>query len=131
MVGDGYLLDTNAFVWSGIVPARLSRQARKILTDSSSVLNLSICSVWEMQIKHGLGKLPLPDQADRVAQLVLESIKGRILEIKTEHIGMLYSLPPVHRDPFDRMLAAQAKAEGLHIVSPDPVFGSYGVPVIW
>lgn len=84
-----------------------------------------------MQIKHALGKLPLPDRADVVARTMAESLRAEFLPITLEHIGALEALRGVHRDPFDRMIVAQAICEGAAIVSPDEVLRGYPVNVIW
>jgi PIN domain nuclease of toxin-antitoxin system len=84
-----------------------------------------------MQIKHAIGKLPLPDRADRVAGTIAAALGAKFLPVTLDHIGALDGLPGIHRDPFDRMLVAQAKYEGVAIVSPDDRLRAYPVNIIW
>jgi PIN domain nuclease of toxin-antitoxin system len=127
----GYLLDTSVLLWTGYDYDRISPLAKLALADESVPLHLSIISIWEMQIKHALGKLPLNEPADRFALRCSERIHAGIVDFRLSHISALYGLPFVHRDPFDRMLVAQAISEGLTIVSPDPVLRHYPVRVLW
>ena len=131
MVGKQLLLDTNCFLWAAAESNRLSKTASKALSDPGTILLVSLCSVWEMQIKHQLGKLPLPARADLVAVDFARSLKAEFLPVTIGHIGTLHGLPDVHRDPFDRMIVAQAIAENLRILSPDPVLREYPATVIW
>ncbi|AIE83563.1 PilT-like protein [Fimbriimonas ginsengisoli Gsoil 348] len=131
MNSGGYLLDTNVFLWANENYAKVSPEAKIALAEPSAPLYVSVASLWEMQIKHGLGKLFLPDDIDRIAIRYADKIKTDFLAITLGHVGTLYRLPMIHRDPFDRMLIAQALAEGLTIVSPDPVLREYGAPVLW
>jgi PIN domain nuclease of toxin-antitoxin system len=88
--------------------------------------------VWEIQIKWQLGKLTLPKSP--LAEIVEEQqrVNGiQVLPIELRHIYALGALPQHHRDPFDRMIIAQASAEGLTIVTADPAFAAYGVPLLW
>ena len=84
-----------------------------------------------MQIKHGLGKLPLIEEADRVARRFATTLDVEFLDISLDHLSALYRLPSIHRDPFDRILAAQSIVEGLTLVSPDSVFERYPVELLW
>jgi len=84
-----------------------------------------------MQIKHTLGKLPLPGNAEQIARKYALTLDAEILSITLDDIGLLYALPSYHRDPFDRILAAQAKSQSLTIVSPDEIFALYPVDRIW
>ena len=125
------LLDTHTFIWWDSEPTRLSETALALCRDSANELLLSVTSLWEMQIKRQLGKLSLrlPLQ-DIVAHQ--QATNGVILlPITEEHIYRLDGLPSSHKDPFDRLLVAQANSEGAVLVSTDPIFGSYPVEVIW
>ncbi len=124
------LLDTHVFLWS-ITSKRMSAAADAAFLDSRNALYLSAASYWEICIKLSIGKLALPDDWQATADLAM-SINGiRWLPIEKSHCLELLSLPHHHRDPFDRLLAAQARAEGLTLLSADANFGRYDVAVIW
>jgi PIN domain nuclease of toxin-antitoxin system len=125
------LLDTNVFLWASREPDLLSSRCRSVLSDPLNERYVSIASIWEMQIKHGLGKLPLPANADEVAAAWIAPLAAQILPLELRHLGKLYDLPPVHRDPFDRILLAQALCENMTIVSADTAFNLYSPPVVW
>ena len=125
------LLDTHAFIWWTVDPVRLGLQANRLCFDPANQMVLSVASVWEMQIKVMLGKLtvhrPLKQIiADQIQQNGLE-----VLPVDLEHVLRLDALPPLHKDPFDRLLVAQALAEGWDLISHDPAIMQYSVKVIW
>lgn len=125
------LLDTHAFIWWTVDPLRLGPEAKRLCFDPASQLVLSVASVWEMQIKVLLGKLTLHKPlrqmlADQVQQNGLE-----VLPVKLEHVLRLDSLPSLHKDPFDRLLVAQALVEGWELISHDNAVSQYPVPVVW
>ena len=125
------LLDTHAFIWWFNEPEKLSTKALAILTDRGHEVFLSVVSVWEMQIKMQAGKLKL---AIPLRQLVREQVQTnglRLLPVVLKHVLTLDSLPAHHKDPFDRLLVAQANVEGVFLVSSDPVFSSYPVKLLW
>ena len=125
------LLDTHAFIWWAIDPDKLSATARAACEEPTNRLLLSLVSVWEMQIKTQLEKLMLPRP---LAELVDHQVRQnglRLLPLKLPHIYALQSLPAHHRDPFDRLIIAQATVVGLTIVSADHAFRSYAVPLLW
>lgn len=95
------------------------------------MLYLSLASVWEMQIKSQLGKLSLPGPLPDLVQEQQQVNGIQILPIEPSHIYALQTLPPHHRDPFDRMIIAQATVAGLTIISADHVFRSYAAPLLW
>ena len=109
---------------------RLSPRARRALADEDNEPLLSAASVWEMAIKARLGRLTLPGT---VEEYVAEKVAGglAILPIEWTHAAAVERLPLHHRDPFDRLIVAQALAENLPIVSADPAFRRYGVKVVW
>jgi PIN domain nuclease of toxin-antitoxin system len=124
------LLDTHAFLWFVTGDARLSRAARRALEKDDAELVLSAASVWEMAIKAGLGRLTLPGS---VEEYVAEKVENgfRVLPVEWTHGAKVERLPVHHRDPFDRLLVAQALVENLPVVTNDHAFRAYGVKVIW
>ena len=125
------LLDTHAFLWWIDDNRALSRKARKSISDSSNECLLSLASCWEIATKVSLGKLVLPGVVDRFIPEQLAVNAFRQLTIEFRHVARVASLPFHHRDPFDRLLAAQALEEQCAIVSADPVFKRYGIERIW
>ena len=124
------LLDTHAFLWFVAGDAKVTRTARRAMEDEAAELYLSAATVWEMAIKSSLGRLTLPAPAAEYVGGRLQS-GLRMLAIDWSHSAAVEALPFHHRDPFDRLLIAQAQAEQLAIVTSDPVFRRYGVRVIW
>lgn len=119
------LLDTNALLWFLAGSGRLRRAARAAVEDADVVF-VSVASLWEATIKASLGRLSLP--ADLGAATSDQGM--RRLDICDAHLARLTSLPLHHRDPFDRLLIAQAQAEGLTVVTSDSSFGQYDVQVL-
>ncbi|MER2528242.1 MAG: type II toxin-antitoxin system VapC family toxin [Candidatus Competibacter denitrificans] len=125
------LLDTCVFLWIVRDPTELSTNAQTLITDSSHTLYLSVISVWEIAIKHGLGRLPLaepphiyvPTERDKHDILSLELHEAAVLELRR--------LPKHHQDPFDRMLICQAIADGLTLLTPDNHIQAYPVRTLW
>lgn len=124
------LVDTHAFLWFMTGDGRLSAAARQVMEDASAGWCLSAASVWEMAIKSSLGRLTLPAAAT-------EYIAGKVqaglvvLPVEWSHAAAVERLPHHHDDPFDRLIIAQAQAEGLSLVTRDVLFRDYGVRVIW
>lgn len=121
------LLDTHAFVWWVGEGQPLGPGIRHAIQDATNEILLSVASLWELTIKRGNGKLDFPvDFATAVAD------EGfHILPIQYGHLRILETLPRLHRDPFDRMLIAQAIADDLTLVTRDARIGAYGVPTLW
>ena len=124
------LLDTHVFLWAVTDDARLSAAHRELYVDEGNDLYLSVASIWEMVIKAGLGKLPLPSPAAEYLQRQMEKNRLGLLGIQARHLARLEKLAPVHRDPFDRMLVAQALAEGMPMMTVDAAVRRYGVEVV-
>ena len=124
------LLDTHTFLWS-ITSRRLSPAADAAFLDPHNSLYLSVASYWEMCIKLGLGKLALPDNWQQVAELAMTINAIHWLPIDPRHCREVIGLPHHHREPFDRLLVAQARLEGLTLLSADPNLGRYDVTVVW
>jgi PIN domain nuclease of toxin-antitoxin system len=125
-----YLLDTHTFLWLLGAPEMLPAKVRKIAEDPSAVLALSIVTPWEMAIKTAVGKL---DAADILDDFEAVAARGRFSILETEARQVIRSgrLPLHHRDPFDRLLAAQALELRIPIVSRERVFDLYGVKRVW
>jgi PIN domain nuclease of toxin-antitoxin system len=126
-----YLLDTHAFIWWNESSPKLPAHVRQTLSDRSNQIWLSHASIWELQIKIQLGKLklgaPLADLIDKESRVN----RLRLLSISYDDIIKLDSLPIHHRDPFDRMIIAQALTGEFHLVACDSEFPAYGVPLFW
>lgn len=125
------LLDTHAFLWWVWDAPELSARARKAIADPESECLLSLASCWEIAIKLSIGKLALAKPVERFIPEQVAANGFRQLEIDFRHIARVAALPFHHRDPFDRLLTAQAMEENLPIVSADPVFKKYGIKRIW
>ena len=125
------LLDTHAFLWFIWADPKLSDTARQLIEDSSNRCLLSVASLWEISVKVTLGKLSvtLPLEA-----LVEEHVHGNAIElvpISMKHLDELVRLPLHHRDPFDRLIIAQARCEQATLISRDSAFGDYEITWRW
>ena len=120
------LLDTQVVIWSLAADRRLKATARRAIEDGSNRVWVSAASAWEIEIKTALGKLQVP--ADLLAQM--RAVNFDELAIRIEHARYLRRLPPLHRDPFDRIIVSQALCEGLTLVTTDPIMRSYPVRTI-
>lgn len=125
------LLDTHAFLWFLAGDRRLPPSARRRIGDAANEKLLSIASVWEMAIKVSLGKLTLQDPLRVVVDRGASDNGIVILGLSTRHAVRVAELPWHHRDPFDRLLAAQALEEALTVVARDATFDMYGVRRVW
>ena len=123
------LLDTHAFLWWAEDDPRLSAPAREAITDATEGL-VSIASCWELAIKVSRGRLALSKPISRLAE-VLGASEFQLLPVDLDDVARVATLPFHHRDPFDRLLAAQALNDELMIVSADPIFGKYDVKRVW
>jgi len=121
------LLDTHAFIWWVSEAANLGQRARDAIHDTANEILFSVASLWELTIKRGNGKLDFPFDVETVV-----ADEGfRVLPISYRHLGALETLPRLHRDPFDRMLIAQAIADDLVLATRDARLGAYGVAILW
>jgi PIN domain nuclease of toxin-antitoxin system len=125
------LLDTHALLWMVSSSERLSGAAREAIAEETNDLCFSIAGYWELAIKQSLGKLELAAGWEDL--LPQEITRNRIdwLAIEPKHVHEVVALPWIHRDPFDRLMVAQARVEGLSIISRDRSLSEYGVPIIW
>ncbi len=124
------LLDTHIFIWWNGNLDMLSPNARSFCEDKDNTLVLSLASVWEMQIKCQLGKLTFNQPLPEIIQSQQRDNGIELLTITTEHIYALQNLPTRHRDPFDRLLIAQANIEQISLVTADPEFHQYEVKLL-
>jgi len=124
------LLDTHAFLWWDSEPEKLSKNALELCQNPENALFLSVASVWEMQVKTQLGKLKIDLRlSDLIRQQEENGIE--ILSVQVSHVLEIGNLPSHHKDPFDRLLIAQARIEEMVFVSADPIIAQYPVRVIW
>ncbi len=121
------LLDTHAVLWFLSGDDRLSENARRHLTDDTNRVLLSAAVVWEIAIKRSLGKLVVPDEY--LSLLLGAGVQS--LAVSVEHASAVEHLPPHHRDPFARMLVAQATIEGGALITRDDALRPYGITLIW
>jgi PIN domain nuclease of toxin-antitoxin system len=124
------LLDAHTFLWWVKDDPSLKRRARAAIADVDNECFLSHASIWEMAIKASLGKLKLPSTIERFVIEQCETNSFHLLPITLAHIASVEALPLHHRDPFDRLLVAQARHEAMALVSRDASLKAYGVPVI-
>ena len=128
VVNGSYLLDTSTMIWALENPARLSGPARKALEKGPLVV--SVVSYWEVVIKARKGLFQIADPVSWWKRAT-EFLGGSILSTRAAHISGLAALPGLHRDPFDRMLIAQAAVEGFALVSGDEMIARYSRKVVW
>ena len=126
----GYL-DTHTFLWFISVDPALSERARNCIEDDANALMFSAASVWEIAIKVSLGKLTFDAPYTSLLRDRLETNGIELMNLIIEHCDAVMTLPFHHRDPFDRLLIAQALVEDLSVVSADRAFDSYPVVRIW
>ena len=122
------LLDTHILLWVAGEPEKLPESARKMLLDERNFLFFSAANIWEIVIKSGLGRDDFKVDPHRLRKMLI--INGYIeLPITAEHVLRVDSLPQLHKDPFDRVLIAQARSEGMHLLTVDSAVINYGDPV--
>jgi PIN domain nuclease of toxin-antitoxin system len=126
-----YLLDTGVWLWSVGEPSRISHKARDVMADVSNDVYLSAVTSWEIAIKTASGKLQLPEPPDLYVPRRMASQGFRPLAVSHQHALEVFSLPAHHRDPFDRLLIAQAKVEDMTLISADRMFDRYPVQLLW
>ncbi|MGA2570505.1 MAG: type II toxin-antitoxin system VapC family toxin [Terracidiphilus sp.] len=123
-----YLLDTQLVVWIPVSAPRLSRVARAILNDPGNSLLFSVVSLWELAIKRGIGKLD-PRIDPRIIRREMIEAGYEELAVLGQHVLNVESLPLIHKDPFDRLLIAQANAEGITLLTVDTTIARYPGPI--
>ena len=120
------LLDTHVLIWVFSRDPQLSQAATEAIRDGDNLVFVSAATAWEIAIKKALGKLKVPGNY----QEGLQRYRFTSLSITTEHALAVEQLPPYHKDPFDRMLVAQAQIESLTLITHDPNMKAYGVPIL-
>jgi PIN domain nuclease of toxin-antitoxin system len=125
-----YLFDTHAWLWLLLAPERVGKRTRALVSSGKHDFHLSIASAWEIALKHAAGRLVLPvPPFDYIQSRTSEDGVG-LLPVRLEHICTAAALPRHHSDPFDRLLAAQARAEDLTLISHDEALSLYDVRVV-
>lgn len=125
------LFDTHAFIWWDSNISKLSSEALRLCRDPKNILILSTVSIWEMQIKHQLGKLKLNLPLNDIVEAQQQTNSIEVLPIIPPHVFALANLPLHHKDPFDRLLIAQATAEKAVLLSCDSAVRQYPVDIVW
>jgi PIN domain nuclease of toxin-antitoxin system len=121
------LIDSHAFLWWGEASSALGTAARDVIVDPANEVLVSIAGLWELTIKTSSGKLTLPTDVE----MMVANQGFSVLPILFRHLRRLAGLPRLHRDPFDRMMIAQALAEGIPIATGYRIFAAYGVQIVW
>lgn len=122
------LLDTHILLWAAGQPGKLSPAARELLQDTANQLFFSPASLWEISIKQSLGRDDFNVDARRLWRLLLTN-GYRELPISSDHTVAINELPPLHKDPFDRILLAQARVEGIELITADNALAAYGAGI--
>ena len=125
------LLDTHSLLWFLLNDLRLSAAANGLIADANNDIEISPASYWEIAIKISLGKYSLPERYEVFVEREIAANDFRILPIIPKHTAALTAMPFHHRDPFDRLLIAQAIVEVIPIVSADPTFDAYPIRRLW
>ncbi|MFV2071785.1 MAG: type II toxin-antitoxin system VapC family toxin [Thermoanaerobaculales bacterium] len=125
------LIDTHAFLWFVFDDPRLSAPAGRVLADPARDKVLSMASLWEIAVKVNIGKLDLGMSFSEFIDATVTSRELRLLELGLPHLSAYAELPLHHRDPFDRLLVAQAKVECLVVLTSDECFSAYGIETFW
>jgi len=125
------LLDTHAFLWWITDSDELSRRARRLIADGRNEIFFSVVSAWEIAIKSKLGRVTLREDVDRYIPEQLQQNAFDVLPVQLHHALRVAALPDLHRDPFDRLLIAQALSEELALVSRDARLSDYKIRVLW
>ncbi len=125
------LLDTHVLIWALNDDRALTRRMRTLLTSTTATIHISVVSAWEIAIKHQSGKITFDVPVEEVLSRILDGTTWPVLPVLPAHILDLLALPMHHRDPFDRLLVAQARAEGMALATADQTLRKYRVPMAW
>lgn len=125
------LIDTHVLLWAALDPAKLSARSRSLLSSLDTEVVVSAASAWEIATKVRIGKLPGADAFAAEFSSRIKQLGFLALPITIEHAQRAGLLPGAHKDPFDRMLIAQAQAENISLVSNERIFDGYGIRRVW
>jgi len=125
------LVDTHCWLWLVAEPERIQSDVVEMLVDETNAVYVSSATAWEIVIKHALGKLTLPAPPSEYLPPRMAALGHVSLPIEQRHVLQVAALPAHHKDPFDRILIAQAQVEDMHFVTADRVMAAYDVRVIW
>ncbi|MBT9583106.1 type II toxin-antitoxin system VapC family toxin [bacterium] len=125
-----YILDTHIWLWWTLEPHLLTRKATETISDPRNQIYLSVVSTWEATIKASLGRLSLPGGPRQFVQQSISQDGFTVLPIMPEHSIGIFDLPLLHKDPFDRLLVAQAISERAVLITEDPLIRQYGVATL-
>lgn len=126
----GYLLDTHVVAWWVAEPARIGPKTRDLIDESTNLILVSAVSIAEIAIKVSLGKFPGMDQWKERLPVLARTFGFSELDVTIRHAAALAELPHHHRDPFDRLLVAQAMVENLTLATVEPILAAYGIPLL-
>ena len=126
-----FLLDTHVFIWWDSEPEKLSNRTFELCQAPENQLILSVASLWEIQIKSQLGKIKLNIPLAKLVEGQQISNGLLLLPVNASHVYALGNLPSVHKDPFDRMIVAQARVEALCLISHDTILKKYPIDIMW
>ncbi|HEX2687377.1 MAG TPA: type II toxin-antitoxin system VapC family toxin [Kofleriaceae bacterium] len=124
-------MDTHVWLWMLAAPGRLNDSARAAIANPKNEALLSVASAWEAAIKHTLGKLPLNSPPSRLVDVSIQEFGMLVLPIALDHVLVAANLPQHHKDPFDRILVAQAQVDGSTLATADPALRQYGGALMW
>ncbi|MBI3957720.1 MAG: type II toxin-antitoxin system VapC family toxin [Chloroflexi bacterium] len=125
------LLDTHAFLWFISGDSQLSSYARQLIEDSDNQRYLSVTSIWEITIKSSLGRLEVPTPPSKLIREYVWANAIELLTITSEHLDVVHTLPYHHKDPFDRLMIAQAIHEDMVLISRDVTLNAYSIRIEW
>ena len=125
------LLDSHAFLFAAVAPEKLTKSTRDLLQSEQTEIYVSVATIWELLIKAHKGKLDLGDDPADELKLYCRKLRINLLPVMAEHAYRMVVLDSIHKDPFDRMLVAQAKYEEMSLVTRDSKVRQYGVRAIW
>ena len=125
------LLDSHAFLFAAGDPSRLTRKTRQMLEDESCEVNVSVATIWELLLKARKGTIDLGDDPTEELQIMCRDLKANVLSVIQRHAYQCMKLGGFHKDPFDRLLVAQAQLEELVLVTRDRLIAKYNVKTTW
>jgi len=127
----GFLLDTSVVLWIVSAEDKVPSRVRRALSSPDVALHVSVASAWEIVLKHRTGKLIFRVRLEEILEHILYRSPWTMLPISSQHLPVLAALPFIHKDPFDRVLIAQAQVEALTLVTPDTQIRKYKVSTLW